>query len=488
MDLENQTDAVFKSSRTDEVDPVSGNEVPLGSTPEEVRDDIPAQLSEGEYVVPADVVKFFGVKHFEDLRTEAKMGFSQMDANDRIGGEPVGMEMGGDDLPFDISELQMTDDGQPEQPMMNKGGYISGYAEGGAVNSALESFTGSSSGVTYKTYVNAEGKTIQIPFFNGVPMSVIPEGYTLQGSTPAAAPEKRSNVGGGGGGGGGAIVPPREAIDYTKLTSAELKKMVDDQKSTSRELISGGLGLLSPIVGLVAKLAFKDMANKTQAELKRRAESDDYADERDFYTAMLVEVDEEKPKFLERVWGKITGKDDEAEVSSEPVTQDALDGVTKEALRTLPETVMDPQQIVDDLEKAVYSSETVAQPGDLDLPEITTSPIPDPFVGMIGNAIDSAPSTEAEGWAAEGKKFADSYNKTGSNDTGLASDNNDSGLSLAEQTLAGARKRDKNTQDYWDEGNETGVAFITDSTGTKREVDTYKREDVLKSKIRPGGR
>ena len=36
------------------VDPVSGNEVPPGSTQEEVRDDIPAQLSEGEFVKPAD--------------------------------------------------------------------------------------------------------------------------------------------------------------------------------------------------------------------------------------------------------------------------------------------------------------------------------------------------------------------------------------------------------------------------------------------------
>ena len=39
------------------VDPVSGNEIPPGSMAKEVRDDIPAQLSEGEYVVPADVVQ-----------------------------------------------------------------------------------------------------------------------------------------------------------------------------------------------------------------------------------------------------------------------------------------------------------------------------------------------------------------------------------------------------------------------------------------------
>ena len=70
-------------------DPVSGNEVPSGSMAEEVRDDIPAQLSEGEYVVPADVVRYYGVKFFEDLRDQAKMGLAEMEANGRIGGEPV---------------------------------------------------------------------------------------------------------------------------------------------------------------------------------------------------------------------------------------------------------------------------------------------------------------------------------------------------------------------------------------------------------------
>ena len=72
-----------------DVDPVSGNEVPPGSLAEEVRDDIPAQLSEGEYVVPADVVRYYGVKFFEDLRDQAKRGLAEMEANGRIGGEPV---------------------------------------------------------------------------------------------------------------------------------------------------------------------------------------------------------------------------------------------------------------------------------------------------------------------------------------------------------------------------------------------------------------
>ena len=43
-------------------DPVSGNEIPKASTAEEVRDDIPARLSEGEFVLPADVVRYHGLE------------------------------------------------------------------------------------------------------------------------------------------------------------------------------------------------------------------------------------------------------------------------------------------------------------------------------------------------------------------------------------------------------------------------------------------
>lgn len=79
-------------------DPVSGNEVPPGSMASEVRDDVPAMLSEGEYIVPADVVRYYGVKFFEDLRSQAKSGLMDMERNGRIGGEPVDAPMAGGDL------------------------------------------------------------------------------------------------------------------------------------------------------------------------------------------------------------------------------------------------------------------------------------------------------------------------------------------------------------------------------------------------------
>lgn len=67
------------------VDPMSGNEVPVGSLQEEVRDDIPAQLSEGEFVFPADVVRYIGLEKLMQLRQAAKEGLAKMEAMGQMG-------------------------------------------------------------------------------------------------------------------------------------------------------------------------------------------------------------------------------------------------------------------------------------------------------------------------------------------------------------------------------------------------------------------
>jgi len=97
------------------IDPVSGNDIPLGSNAEDVRDDVDAKLSSGEYVVPADVVKYVGVAQLEKLVNKAKDGLEGMAENGRIGGEPVG---------------------ESEEVVMTLGGDLStldGYATGGMV-------------------------------------------------------------------------------------------------------------------------------------------------------------------------------------------------------------------------------------------------------------------------------------------------------------------------------------------------------------------
>ena len=90
------------------VDEVSGNDVPTGSTREEVRDDIPAQLSEGEFVFPADVVRYIGLEKLMKLRQEAKQGLKQMEAMGQMGNsEEATMP---DDLPFDETDLDIEDE------------------------------------------------------------------------------------------------------------------------------------------------------------------------------------------------------------------------------------------------------------------------------------------------------------------------------------------------------------------------------------------
>jgi len=90
------------------VDPVSGNEVPPGSTQEEVRDDIPAQLSEGEFVFPADVVRYFGLEKLMQMRQEAKVGLARMEAMGQMGNADEATIP--DDLPFTIDDLDTEDE------------------------------------------------------------------------------------------------------------------------------------------------------------------------------------------------------------------------------------------------------------------------------------------------------------------------------------------------------------------------------------------
>ena len=61
------------------VDEVSGNDVPLGSLKEEVRDDVDAKLSPGEYVFPADVTRYYGIAKLEAMRKEAQDGLMKME-------------------------------------------------------------------------------------------------------------------------------------------------------------------------------------------------------------------------------------------------------------------------------------------------------------------------------------------------------------------------------------------------------------------------
>jgi len=213
-------------------DPVSGNEIPLGSSAENVRDDVPAMLSEGEYIVPADVVRFFGVNFFEQLRDKAKGGMQEMVADDRVGGNNPQQENMQVDPEMVQAVTQMAEGGlidsgninqlidkvvesaktnpelqgifQKRGIMMAAGGLVTGEQapmagvpqgtfnpnDWSTVGGSYMGAPGSSGnsqgngGFTYVPYTNANGTTMQILFVNGKPAQTIPEGFTAAGEAP----------------------------------------------------------------------------------------------------------------------------------------------------------------------------------------------------------------------------------------------------------------------------------------------------------------
>jgi hypothetical protein len=169
------------------VDPVSGNEVPVGAMQEEVRDDIDAKLSEGEFVFPADVVRFYGLEKLMMMRDKAKKGLQRMNEIGQMGNAeevPDGEALFGDEEMDDDSFSTEIDDiiGETDAEAMggtrefNKGGlaipgtdYLAKYniPRTAITNPALD----------VRAYKNSEGRVMYITFFNNKPSTPIPEGY-----------------------------------------------------------------------------------------------------------------------------------------------------------------------------------------------------------------------------------------------------------------------------------------------------------------------
>lgn len=192
-------------------DPVSGNEIPPGSMAEEVRDDVDAKLSQGEYVVPADVVRFFGVAFFEDLRSKAKEGLAEMESNGRIGGETeedlpeMQMAKGGDvGIDKDARRILESLKRSPQlRERLQRSGVTIKMAEGGDVGTQTQAAfapppfsqipgfstfaplpSATPQNIEYRTYENAGGQKITIMFVDGVAKQEIPQGYFPEGQVP----------------------------------------------------------------------------------------------------------------------------------------------------------------------------------------------------------------------------------------------------------------------------------------------------------------
>lgn len=171
-------DGGFMSAPEQEVTQEDGTvePIPPGSLPEEVADDIDAKLSVGELVIPADVVRWFGVKTFEEMRAEAKEGFAHMEQSGRIqspGGlmEPPAPETPEEDLAEPMEE--------PENPFAEPGDEP-GFATGGMIGQPATA----AQGFTSAPYQDQFGRGI----FTPPPTTAMPTPSPAPGTAPTPAP------------------------------------------------------------------------------------------------------------------------------------------------------------------------------------------------------------------------------------------------------------------------------------------------------------
>ena len=274
------------------IDEESGNEVPVGGTREGVRDDIKANVSNGEFIFSEDVTRYIGLDKLMRLRQEAKMGLQKMDAMGQMGNSDEATMP--DDLPFGMDDLIIVAGGEPD--------------DGGEINMAVGGLTTDTTSVTripdpvaavvnqpvgtlgtttrrltpeitqpvrttidfkklmgdaaieYKEYRNPAGNNILIPFIGGKATFPIPDGYTLYtgtdapvgaGTTPTdnivadantATQERRSNNDDRT----NVALPPPEAIDWDNLSYEEYMDKSSTLVGTGRTFAKAAMLFMGP--------------------------------------------------------------------------------------------------------------------------------------------------------------------------------------------------------------------------------------------------
>jgi len=205
-------------------DPVSGNDVPSGATAKEVRDDVPAMVSEGEFIFPADVTRYIGLDRLMELRQDAKMGLKKMEMMGQLG-DPEDAVLP-DDIPFDENDI-IIEIGEEEVEERNQGGIV-GFAEGTANAGEqgrqpqynIQEEANKAYSKKYTWYKNAAGEMKSIlTDWRGNPLEPVPEGYKIMlnedGSPVTKKPEK---------------APDDDDLEETQPTQPMEQKKDDDDK------------------------------------------------------------------------------------------------------------------------------------------------------------------------------------------------------------------------------------------------------------------
>ena len=243
------------------VDPVSGNDVPIGSLKEEVRDDIDAKLSEGEFVIPADVVRYIGLEKLMKIRDAAKEGLKRMEEVGQMGNAEEApkadeaFEEDDDEFDSSIDEIMSEVDNE-ETTKMAVGGYITGTDIGRAPKNPV---------VDVRYFKHADGRMMYITHINGKPMTAVPEGFTATDKPVeqkvGKVAEETAAVNGAGGGDSGGGMPTGESTSATtgpgqgvstSAQSAALSALALSQSPIAQIAVPGVAALAGYLGGKVA--------------------------------------------------------------------------------------------------------------------------------------------------------------------------------------------------------------------------------------------
>ena len=246
-----------------EVDPVSGNDVPIGSTKEEVRDDIPAMVSEGEFIFPADVVRYIGLENLMRLRQDAKMGLKKMEAMGQMGnGDEATIP---DDMPFDMADIVIVE-GSDEPKEMAQGGVV--QAQTGTFVTPM--FDPSAKDT--REYKNEKGESLFIPFLNGEPVYPIPAGYSPVGQAPTETTPETPAPAEDDGGGGDDKPRVNAFTEAGSWAGAPLDMYIKEAEKISAygNMAAGATVALNPVVGAFVFGALKNEKRKLNNTIDAR--------------------------------------------------------------------------------------------------------------------------------------------------------------------------------------------------------------------------
>jgi hypothetical protein len=147
-------------------------------------------------MIDAATRRYYGTPFFENLQAAAKQGFQRIKRGEEsfFRDDELEVEEAAEKVTTGKSPQQMQEGGEVDQiegreiPAPMGGGYFGAGGTGPI-------FTG----FEFKIYIDPiTGREIQIIFFNGRPLSPIPEGFVLKGET-ALEVQKQKEIGGDGG-------------------------------------------------------------------------------------------------------------------------------------------------------------------------------------------------------------------------------------------------------------------------------------------------